>query len=222
MHLMMINASPRVSSQSNTEIILHRFADGFLESGEHVASFYPLEKQSSWRKIREALYQETFILFALPMYVESIPGIMMAFLETLEIAKMQGKTFYFILQGGFAEASQFRCCEAYLKKLPDYFGCTYGGTLLKGNMFILHELNVNKQMHEVSGFYKMGKAFAKQPYFDETVVNEFAKPEYLSTPMKLFMTVINPIQRKIFRIFAKRKGCKTRLDARPYEEKNIK
>lgn len=222
MHLMMINASPRVSNQSNTEIILHRFADGFLESGEHMVTFHHLEKQSSWMKIREVLYQQSIVLFALPMYVEGIPGIMMEFLETLEIAKMQGKTFYFILQGGFAEASQFRCCEAYLKKLPKYFGCTYGGTLLKGNMFILHELQVKKQKQEVLGFYKMGKEFAKQPYFDERVVNEFAKPEYLSTPMKLFMILINPIQREIFRIFAKRKGCKTRLDARPYEEKSIK
>lgn len=216
---MMINASPRVSNQSNTEIILHRFADGFMESGEHVVSFHHLEKQSSWSKIREVLYEQSFVLFALPMYVESIPGIMMEFLETLKIEKMQGKTFYFILQGGFVEASQFRCCEAYLKRLPDYFGCTYGGTLLKGNMFILHELNVKKQMHEVLGFYKMGKVFAKQQYFDEGLVNEFAKPEYLSTPMKLLMFLIRSIQRKIFRIFAKRKGCKTRLDAQPYEEK---
>lgn len=89
-------------------------------------------------------------------------------------------------------------------------------------MFILHELQVKKQKQEVLGFYKMGKEFAKQPYFDEIVVNEFAKPEYLSTPMKLFMILINPIQREIFRIFAKRKGCKIRLDAFPYEEKSIK
>ena len=158
-------------------------------------------------------------MFALPMYVENIPGIMIAFLETMDIEKMKNKTMYFILQGGFAEASQFRCCEAYLKKLPGYFACRYGGTLLKGNMFILHEMSMQKQQKEMKQFYDIGIIFARRQCFDQVLTDAFGKPEYLSKKMIVLQYLMRPLQRMIFRIFANRKGCKMALDTKPYKEK---
>lgn len=219
MHMIMINASPRVTKNSNTEIIIQSFIKGFLKSGEHEVKIYHLVEESTWKDIREAIYRYDHIMFALPMYVENIPGIMIEFLETLDIEKMKNKTMYFILQGGFAEASQFRCCEAYLEKLPGYFSCMYGGTLIKGDMFILHELSHQKQQKEVKRFYDMGITFASSKCFDKNIVTAFAKPEYFSKKMIVLQYLMRPLQKMIFRIFAHHKGCKIALDTKPYEER---
>lgn len=62
--------------------------------------------------------------------------------------------------------------------LPKYLGCDYGGTLLKGDLFITHMLPEKAQQQTVSPFYTMGEQFAADSSFDKKKVSEFAKPEY--------------------------------------------
>ena len=134
MHLVIINASPRVEAKSNTARIIRTFVRGFEESG-NTTEVWHLSDKKQWTGAKEAYEKNSNILFALPLYVESVPGIMLEFLETLQPKKEDGTKMSFILQGGFAEASQLRCGEAYLEILPSYFNCEYNGTLIKGDNF---------------------------------------------------------------------------------------
>ena len=100
MHLMVINASPRVKKFSNTDKILSKFLEGYEASGNTYEQ-YEISVRSSWDKIREAYDRNDNILIAIPLYVECIPGLLMEFLETL--SPRSGGKMSFILQSGFAE-----------------------------------------------------------------------------------------------------------------------
>lgn len=217
MHLLIISCTPRVKEKSNTDKILDEFKKGYELNGNTTETFY-LCKRNEWETIRNKCYQNDNILFALPLYVECIPGIMMEFLETLELKQNTNTKIGFLLQGGFGEASQLRCCEKYLETLPVLLGCKYNGTLLKGDMFAVSfiEGKIRKQM--VGPFNKMGQYYAKNNYFNKEVINDFAKPEYFSKKIIFLHNMLSPLKKLFFRLFAKKLGCKKSLSYKPYQK----
>ena len=216
MHVVIINGSPRVAKYSNTEKIIDAFTEGLLEEG---ASFerYAISNRNNWDKIRQAYIDNTEIIFAMPLFVESAPGIFLEFLETLP-QKDKNTRISFILQSGFAEASQLRCGENFLKTLPDYLGTEFGGILIKGNNFgirIMKEAAAKK----VTGPYKeMGKAFAQENGFSKETAEKFAGPEVFPMLVRLMLQIVfKTVEKKSFEKVAKEWGCTVPLDYRPYE-----
>ncbi|MDF2944647.1 MAG: hypothetical protein K0S01_3505 [Herbinix sp.] len=221
MNLLIINCSPRVKAKSNTNIIVRAFADGYTKQGNTV-EIYNLSELGKWDEIRVAFYNHENILMALPLFVESIPGIMLEFLETLSPksnSEGQPKTkLSFLLQGGFSEASQLRCGERYLEQIPGFLNCEYGGTLIKGSMFIIHMLPETSSKQMVSPFIEMGEVFAIDGKFDKEKVNKFAAPEYYSKRFILLHTLLSPLNKLFFAIFFKKNGCLGSLTAQPYKK----
>lgn len=220
MNLVIINCSPRMKAKSNTNMIINAFAAGYTKSG-NTAEIYQLSEVGSWEEIRKAFYNNTNILMALPLYVECIPGIMAEFLETLEPkAPAEGQKatrISFILQSGFSEASQRRCCEEYLKMLPGYLNCEYGGVLMKGEMFVTHLLPAPAADKMLEPFIRMGELFAKKGEFPEDKAAGLNGAEYSSRKTIVLYTVMSPVQKIFFRVFFKKMGCRGSLRARPYE-----
>lgn len=217
MHLLIISCTPRIKEKSNTDKIIKEFIKGYEENGHTTELFY-LSKRNEWSKIKEQFYQNHNILFALPLYVECIPGIMMEFLEDLTPKTDHQTKIGFLLQGGFAEASQLRCCESYLEMLPEMLGCQYNGTLLKGSMFTVSLLDEKTSQQIVKPFYEMGKYYSYNHYFEKEVVSEFAKPEYFSKPVIFINNLFNPLKKLFFSVFAKKIGCKQSLSDKPYQK----
>ena len=221
MHLLIINCSPRLKKNSNTNLIINAFSEGYIKQNNTV-EIYHLSEIGKWEEIRQAFYKNDNILMAIPLYVECIPGIMIEFLDTLspkEQVKDQPKTVLsFILQGGFAEASQLRCGEQYLEKLPAFLNCDYGGTLIKGNMFITHMMPSPTANNIVAPFKEMGENFAQDGTFIKSKVDQFAAPEFFSKPYCAFFTMFIPFQKLFFHTFFKKKGCKGKLAAKPYQK----
>lgn len=217
MHLLMISCTPRMKEKSNTDKILDEFKKGYESCGNTTETFY-LYKRNEWEMIRKKFYENDHILFALPLYVECIPGIMAEFLETLKPKQNSITKIGFLLQSGFAEASQLRCCESYLETLPSLLGCEYNGTLLKGGMFAVSFMDgkIRKQM--VEPFYNMGKYYAQNNYFTKEVVNDFAKPEYFSKKEIFFNNLLSPLNKLFMKVFAKKLGCKKSLSYKPYQK----
>ncbi len=219
MHLVIINASPRVETKSNTARIIRSFVRGFEVNGNEVEVWH-LSDKKQWIGAKEAYEKNTNILFAIPLYVENVPGIMLEFLETLQPKKESGTKMSFILQGGFAEASQLRCGEAYLEILPSYFNCEYNGTLIKGDNFAPAWVPENMAEKVVAHYEKMGRSFAEKGTFVKDEVTEFAAPEYFSEKeIKQHKRIGKKIQGAVFRYIAKKNGCKKPLDDKPYQVK---
>ena len=216
MHLVIINASPRVEAKSNTARIIRTFIRGFEVSG-NTTEVWNLSDKKQWAGAKEAYEKNSNILFAIPLYVENIPGIMLKFLETLQPKKETGTKMSFILQGGFAEASQLRCGETYLEMLPSYFNCEYNGTLIKGDNFGATWVSDDLADKMVAHYEKMGRSFAEKNTFDKEEVTKFAAPEYFSEKeIRQHKRIGKWIQRAVFRYIAKKNGCKKPLDDKPY------
>ena len=216
MHVMIINGSPRVEKYSNTDKIIDAFAEGLAEEG---ATFekYAVSKRNSWDEIRNAYTGNTEIIIALPLYVENIPGLLLEFLETLPV-KDKDTRLSFILQGGFAEAGQLRCGEAFLKKLPDHLGVSFGGILIKGDNFGIRFWN-GDEVKKITGPYaEMGKAFVQDNGFLPEKVNKFAGPEQFPFLMRVILDLVfKTFAKKKFKAAAEGWGCTAPLDDRPFE-----
>lgn len=179
MHLTIISGATRPRKMSNTAKIISAFLTGFQKCG-HTAEVWYLSDRTSWAGARAAFCENSNILFALPLYVENVPGTMLEFLESLPPKTTSGTRLSFLVQGGFPEASQGRCCECFLKTLPEQLGCAYGGTLIRGDMFSTGLLGKKHGSKMVQPFIEIGHSFGKYGYFHESIIVEYASPEYLS------------------------------------------
>lgn len=216
MNLLIISCTPRIKEKSNTDKILDEFKKGYESNGNTTETLY-LYKRNEWEIIRKKFYENDNILFALPLYVECIPGIMAEFLESLKPKQKSNTKIGFLLQGGFGEASQLRCCESYLETLPSLLGCEYNGTLLKGGMFAVSFMDDKIRKQLVEPFYNMGKYYAQNNYFNKEVVNDFAKPEFYSKKAIFLNNVLSPLNKLFFKVFAKKLGCKGSLNDKQYQ-----
>ena len=216
MNLLIISCTPRIKEKSNTDKILDEFKKGYESYGNTTETLY-LYKRNEWETIRKKFYENDNILFALPLYVECIPGIMAEYLESLKPKQKNNTKIGFLLQGGFGEASQLRCCESYLETLPSLLGCEYNGTLLKGNMFAVSFMDGKIRKKMVEPFYNMEKYYAQNNYFNKEVVNDFAKPEYFSKKVIFLNNILSPLNKFFIKVFAKKLGCKGSLNDKPYQ-----
>ena len=217
MHLVIISGATRPQSKSNTAKVIAAFQRGVEENGNTTEVWY-LSDRRQWKRAANAFEQNDHILIAFPLYVENIPGTLLEFLSGLTPKQAPGTKLAFLIQGGFPEASQSRCCEAFLETLPAQLGCEYAGTLIKGDMFGTSLVDEKNREKMLAPFTQMGRTFAQTGSFEKTAVDAFAGPEYM--PEKQ-IRMYNLFGRHISRFFmgriAKKLGCKEKLDARPYE-----
>ena len=218
MHLVIISGAARPQPKSNTAKIIAAFAQGYEACGNTTEIYY-LSDRRQWAGAEKAFRENTNILIALPLYVENIPGILLEFLSGLQPKETPGTHLAFLLQGGFPEASQSRCCEAFLEALPTQLGCAYAGTLIKGDMFGVGLVDGKTREKMLAPFTQMGRVFARSGQFEKSVVDAFAAPEYMS---KKRIRAFNLFGKHLSRLFmpqiAKKLGCKEKLDARPLAE----
>lgn len=217
MHLVIISGATRPRGRSNTAKIIDAFQKGYKEGGNTVEVWY-LSDRKQWAGAAAAFAEQENILIALPLYVENIPGSLLEFLSCLSPKKEAGTRLAFLIQGGFPEGSQSRCCERYLETLPGQLGCEYGGTLIKGDMFGLGMTDEKSRKKMLEPFVEMGRYFADHGVFDKEKAYSFAAPEYMpKSQVRLFRLIGHFVQRIFMGRLAKQMGCKEALDAKPYE-----
>lgn len=222
MHLVIISGATRPQSKSNTAKVIAAFQKGFEENGNTTEVWY-LSDRRQWKRAANAFEQNERILIAFPLYVENIPGILLEFLSGITPKQAPGTKLAFLIQGGFPEASQSRCCEAFLETLPAQLGCEYAGTLIKGDMFGTSRVDEKTREKMLAPFTQMGRTFAQTSCFEKTAVDAFAGPEYMpEKQIRMYNLVGKHISRFFMGRIAKKLGCKEKLDARPYEEAQIR
>jgi len=218
MHLVVISGSPRTKSKSNTAKIITAFLKGYEEPGNTSEVWY-LSDRKQWQSAADAFEKNNMILFALPLFVENIPGTMLEFLTTLQPKTVSGTSIAFLLQGGFPEASQLRCGERYLERFPVQLGCEYAGTLIKGDMFGVGLMGDMLGAQLVAPFEDAGRHFADAKAFEKSYGDTFVGPEYMSEKeVRKFNRMGHHMQKFFMGRVAKKLGCKDKLDAQPYQE----
>jgi len=217
--LIIFSCSPRPESTSNSAAIARAFREGFTAETKESADIYYLYQRKQWEIYQKLFEENTEIIFAMPLFVECVPGLLMEFLESLRPKEDSGEKakMAFILQSGFEEACQLRTAERYLETLPGYLGCAYAGTLLKGGMFALSLVSEIKKAKMLQPFFEMGKLYARERRFEKTRVTAFAAPERYSKGMCLLSNLLQPISNVAWKFMARKLGANGSLDARPYD-----
>ena len=217
MHLVIISGAARPQARSNTAKVIAAFRKGFEDQGNTAEVWY-LSDRRQWEDAAKAFGRNEHILIAFPLYVENLPGVLLEFLSGLTPKRTPGTRLAFLIQGGFPEASQSRCCEAFLKTLPVQLGCEYAGILIKGDMFGTGLVDEKTREKMLAPFAEMGRVFAQNGCFEKSAADAFAGPEYMSEKQ---IRMYNLVGKRISRFFmgriAKKLGCREKLDARPYE-----
>ena len=92
--------------------------------------------------------------------------------------------------------------------------------MIKGNNFAPAWLPDKAGEGMLLPYEAMGEVFADKGCFEKETATEFAKPEYFSEKeIRSFNRFGSKAQKLMFDFMAKRHGCKTPLNYKPYEEK---
>ena len=219
-HVLILNGSPRIKKNSNTNKIIQAFAEGLKEAGI-THKLYSLSNRTEWDEAREAFMTNDNIIIALPLFVECMPSLLLEFLSTLPTERKQPAKLSFILHSGFDEGHQLRLGEKFLKSLPAQLSCTCGGVLVKGGSFMLRDREnsyIKKMTDKILASYaKMGLSFARNGNFMTPEAQKFTGPE--KNPkigVFLFNFIFKRIVKKNFERIAQEWGCTRPLDDKPY------
>ena len=158
MHVLIISATPHSLEYSNTNRIIKAFEKGILESKGETEILY-LCKRTEWEQIIRKISDADNIVFATPVYVGIVPSLFKEFLELLSKNKnsIKNKNISYVLQSGYPEASQRRCCEKYLESFTAYLDCSFGGILSHGIDYGMIE-NLSFE-HTLCFYVELGKEY---------------------------------------------------------------
>jgi len=218
MHTVIINGSPRIRKYSNTDKIIESFGKGLSSQG-CTYELYSISCRNEWDAAREAFSKADNIIIALPLFVECLPGLFLEFLSTLPKKRKNPAQLSFILQGGFAEGCQLRCGEKFLMSLPEKLGCTYGGTLIKGDNFGIRVFEGEDRDRILTPYIAMGEVFAKKGSFKSEEAKKFTGAEVFPLPIRLLISTVFVLKAKKMytEISQKVFDCKEDLKSKPYE-----
>jgi hypothetical protein len=176
MKLVIFNGSPR-GEKGNTRILLQQFLQGFSETlGNSYEEYYLIhtKEHSNYARI---FWESEAVLLAFPLYTDSMPGIVKAFIE--ELAPETGlqesgaqKKFLFLVQSGFPEAIHLAAVEQYLLKLARRLGCDSPGVIIKGGAEGIQVMAPPMTRKLFSRFYALGKAFGRTGVLDEKLLKK--------------------------------------------------
>ena len=192
MRLVIFNGSPRGLKSNSLTIMKHFQEEIQSSSSENEAETVNLiEYQKDYSPIHERLIKADNALFAFPLYVDSMPGFVMEFFESLLVLKdsLKGKIFLFSIQCGFPETINLRAVEKLLERLPGKLGATYGGCICRGGME-----GARYMPEDYPAFQKyreLGKIYAETGKLDPEILVELAKPERIPKPMMLIARMLN-------------------------------
>ena len=135
MQLVVFNGSPR-GMKSNTRLLMEQMLAGYESAGGEANVFVHLLAKTGQLAGQVAAYEAADLaILAFPLYTDSMPGIVKAFIEALApVQKQPGFRIGFLVQSGFPEAVHCAHVEAYLEKLADRLRAEYIGTIIKGGV----------------------------------------------------------------------------------------
>jgi hypothetical protein len=129
--------------------------------------------------VTEAFLDADEVLFAFPLYTDSMPGLVKAFLEAIapaDPARLRGKRVAFVIQSGFSEGIHTEALASYLARLCQRLGFTDLGTLRKGGMEAIRMLPAKKVAKIQALFVQAGHGLASLGRFAPEFVRTMAEP----------------------------------------------
>jgi multimeric flavodoxin WrbA len=220
-HLTIFNGSPR-GRKANTALLFEKFLAGFSSIPGYTGEVFDLNRQHDTPRFTQAFADAECVLLGFPLYTDSMPGLVKAFIETLEMYRDRAGNppIGFLVQSGFPESTHSRHIERYLERLAARLGSPYLGTIVKGGVEGIQIMPDNITRKLYTGLQQIGHTFAQTGRFDPDLLRTLAKPEwypaYLAPVFKLF--VKTPLATFYWDGQLKKNGVYDQRFARPYAD----
>ncbi len=111
-----------------------------IKNGDAIVENALLVRVRDHAQFAEKAVAADIVIVAFPLYTDAMPGITMAFFESLEpyIGQMSKLRIGFIVQSGFPEKSHSKPVEKYLERLVSILGAQYIGTAIFGSGMMMN------------------------------------------------------------------------------------
>lgn len=139
--ILLLVGSPKGLEKSNSARLGRLVVDGLVECGwasESIHLHAAVESEEGQRELLEAIDRADVVLFAAPLYVDSLPAPAIRALERIAAHRRPAGAkrpprFVSIIQCGFVEPSQNDTCQRILRRFVDRVGFEWiGGVSLGG------------------------------------------------------------------------------------------
>jgi len=219
MQLLLINGSPR-NKKSNSLLLINEFLKGYREVvTEDVPVYHLADKKTRPTLLQEFSEAETVIVF-FPLYTDSMPGIVKAFIEDLTTIKfVKTKNIGFVVQSGFPESIHSVFVERYLVRLCKRLKLNYLGSVIKGGVEGIQIMPGWMTRSLFKKFRKLGKYFAFHQGFSPKILKQLLKPYRLSKSRLLWFSLMQKTGWTNFYWDSslKKNGSFDRRDDQPYQ-----
>ena len=178
MTCLLLNGSPR-GKNSNSRLILSWIARGMAKAGTAELQVLDLARVRELDAQRAAFFAADEVVLVFPLYTDSMPGLVKAFLEavgTADPARPGGKRVAFVVQSGFPESIHSEAVARYLARLCARLGWTHAGTLIKGGAESLRLMPAWQTARTRAAFCRAGHELARDGRFSESLRARLAGP----------------------------------------------
>jgi hypothetical protein len=188
--LLLLNASPRGPRSNSMRMLMH-VAEGWQAAGGDEPTVLHLARRADFPKAVAAFAGAETVLIGMPLYTDSMPGLVMEFVEALEpLVGLDGNPrLGFLVQSGFSEAVHSRGLERYLDKLAARLGGPYAGTIVRGNGEALQAMPDQAIAGLIAKLQSLGGELARDGRFDDATLSQVAGTERFSAPMAAVMSL---------------------------------
>lgn len=175
MKLAIFNGSPR-GKTSNTRKLLEYFQKGFENGGGEITLVDYLIQERHLDEQVKHFHEQDNILFAFPLYVDSVPGVVKQFIEAVGNFDGSGKNIWFFVHSGFPEGIHCEGLIRYLELLVKRWNMNYMGTILKPGTEQVRMRPPKKNENLFHDFEQLGISLAKTGLLDRNILDRFKQP----------------------------------------------
>jgi hypothetical protein len=186
------NGSPR-GRKGNSLILIQKLIDGMKSKGlkEEDFEIRHLVEQKNHDQWAADFENHSRHLFVFPLYVHSMPGIVMKYFVKLKpLKEKESVQMSFFVQSGFLEGFQSAFLLPYLSQISKRLNAVYGGALIKGGMEgirIRPEKSLLKVFNQVK---EQGSSYMADGVFDYSAAMEFKKPITMPKAWRLVFKLV--------------------------------
>ncbi len=184
MKVILLNGSPR-GERSNSQVMLRWLVEGY---GRELP-LYHLHHESLHPQAIKATLEAEVVFLILPLYVDSMPGQVMKFLEDLEKhrEKLGGRSIGAIIHSGFPEGSQSFILREILEGIFEELGLNCLGIAIRGGSEGTRLMPDLFQRGSIKAVREIGRALSQERPWPESALRNLSHPITLSRVKKLMM-----------------------------------
>ncbi|MGB8299301.1 MAG: NAD(P)H-dependent oxidoreductase [Polyangia bacterium] len=175
---LLLNGSPR-GKDANSRKILSWIAQGLEQAGIDPPAIVDVAPDPMRGANIQAFLAADEVVFAFPLYTDSMPGLVKGFLEAIALAdktRLQGKRVAFVIQSGFPEGIHTEALGAYLARVCERLGFIHLGTLRKGGVESIRMLPPKRVAKIQALFVEAGRGLGQEGRFSPELIRTMASP----------------------------------------------